>query len=212
MTRPVVLFDWDGTLVDNWPVIHEALALTLEAHGQPAWTFAETVRRLSGPSGDRFRELFGAEAEAARQTFHDAFAARHLDALTLLPGAEACLDRLEAAGFQPAVVSNKTGVFLRREAARLGWTERFAALVGAGDAARDKPDAAPVRLALAGREGRWLVGDTDTDILAARRAGLRVALVPFPGGARPGLRPDARCDSLAAVPDLVTYSHRLIYK
>ena len=210
MTRPVVLFDWDGTLVDNWPVIHEALDATRESFGLPSWTFAETMRHVSRSGRESFPKMFGADWRRASAMFYEAFEARHLDALTLLPGAGSCLDRLEAAGFPVAVVSNKNGTYLRREADRLGWTARFRALVGAGDACRDKPDAAPVRMALGGRPGHWLVGDSDTDIRAARKAGLRSAVVPYAGGPALSLNPDALCDSLAAIPDLVAFSHGII--
>ncbi len=210
MTRPVVLFDWDGTLVDNWPVIHEALGATRKSFGLPSWTFAATMRHVSRSGRESFPKMFGADWRQASGMFYAAFEARHLDALTLLPGAESCLDRLEAAGFPLAVVSNKNGVYLRREAERVGWTARFEALVGAGDAYRDKPDAAPVRMALGGRPGCWLVGDSDTDIRAARGAGLRSAVVPYAAGPAPSLNPDARCDSLAAVPDLVAFAHDVI--
>ena len=207
MTRPVVLFDWDGTLVDNWPVIHEALAVARKAFGLPSWGFADTLRHVSRSGRESFPRMFGADWRQASDMFYAAFEARHLDALTLLPGAEPCLDRLEAAGFPLAVVSNKNGAYLRREADRLGWTGRFEALVGAGDACCDKPDAAPVRMALRGRAGHWLVGDSDTDIRTARNAGLRSVVVPYAGGPAAGLDADARCDSLAAVPDLVLFSH-----
>ncbi len=210
MTRPVVLFDWDGTLVDNWPVIHEALDATRAAHGLPRWTFAETMQHVSRSGRDSFPRLFGTSWQAASDMFYAEFETRHLGALTLMPGAETCLRRLETAGFRVAVVSNKAGRHLRREADHLGWSGRFEALIGAGDARRDKPDAAPVSMALGGRPGLWLVGDSDTDIRTARNAGLRSAVVPHPAGAALNLRPDVRCDSLAAVPDLVAFSHRII--
>ncbi len=210
MTLPVVLFDWDGTLVDNWPVIHEALGTARESFGLEPWTFAETMGHVSRSGRESFPNMFGADWRKASDTFYAAFEARHLDALALLPGAGSCLDRLEAAGFPVAVVSNKNGTYLRREADRLGWTGRFEALVGAGDADRDKPDAAPVRMALGGRIGHWLVGDSDTDIRTARNAGLRSAIVPYAGGPALSLSADARCDSLAAIPDLVAFSHRII--
>ncbi len=82
------------------------------------------------------------------------------------------LHGLAADGIFLGVVSNKTGALLRREADRLGWSGYFGRLVGAGDAAVDKPDAAPVRLALASSgiaagEAVWFVGDT------ASRYGMR---------------------------------------
>jgi phosphoglycolate phosphatase len=57
----------------------------------------------------------------------------------------------------------------------LGWSALFGAIVGAGDAAADKPDAAPVRLALEASgigtgESVWFVGDTGVDIECARNS------------------------------------------
>ena len=100
----------------------------------------------------------------------------HLERLTALPGAVALLDHLKGDGFYLAVVSNKTGPILRRESDRLGWNRYFGRLVGATDAAADKPDAAPVRLALEGSGisgGRdvWFVGDTAVDMQCALGAG-----------------------------------------
>ena len=45
-------------------------------------------------------------------------------------------------------MSNKVGNFLRAEVAHLGWADHFRAVIGAGDATADKPDPAPIHLAL----------------------------------------------------------------
>ncbi|MBL8673183.1 MAG: HAD family hydrolase, partial [Alphaproteobacteria bacterium] len=77
---------------------------------------------------------------------------------------------------------NKRGDILRAEADHLGWTGYFGRLVGADDAARDKPDPAPVRLALAagglepGPE-TWFVGDTGIDMVCGSAAGCTPVLV-----------------------------------
>ena len=79
-------------------------------------------------------------------------------------------------GIYLGVVSNKTGELLRREIGRLGWTELFGSIVGAGDAPFDKPACEPVRLALApsgvpaGQEV-WFVGDTAIDMECAANSG-----------------------------------------
>lgn len=208
MNGRTVLFDWDGTLVDNWPVIHAALNAVFAERSMPAWTFAETMRRVSRSQRDSFPKLFGADWPRARDSFYAAFEARHLACLTVLPGAEGCLDRLAGDGWRLAVVSNKKGEYLRRELAHLGWTGRFAAAVGAGDAPADKPSGAPVRLA--GGCAVWLVGDSDTDIATARNAGLRSLVVPYRGGPAPVCRPYALCDSLPAAAELVISAGRYI--
>ena len=174
--RPrALLFDWDNTLVDSWDTIHAALVVTFEAMGHEPWTMAETKLRVARSLRDSFPALFGERWEEARQLYLDTFTAIHLDRLKPIEGAEALLGELAAAGFYLAVVSNKTGRVLRREADHLGWTRYFGRLVGAGDAAVDKPMAAPVLLALDGSgiscAETWYVGDTALDLECAKNAG-----------------------------------------
>jgi phosphoglycolate phosphatase len=192
LARPsTVLFDWDNTLVDTWAVIHTALNTTLAAMGEPTWTLAETRARVRRSAREAFPAWFGGRAEEASRIFYEAFEAEHLAQLRPLPGAAELIDGLAAAGYDLAVISNKQGYLLRREADHLGWTGRFRALVGAGDAAADKPDPAAVTLALGGEDSPraagpsvWLVGDTDIDMDCAGRAGcVPVLLRAEPPGA-----------------------------
>ncbi|HLJ20402.1 MAG TPA: HAD hydrolase-like protein, partial [Stellaceae bacterium] len=60
MERPrAILFDWDNTLVDSWPVIHEALVVTFEGMGHVPWTLEETKQRVRHSLRDAFPRLFG---------------------------------------------------------------------------------------------------------------------------------------------------------
>ncbi len=186
--RPrAILFDWDNTLVDSWPVIHDALRHTLAAMGHAPWTLAESKARVRLSLRDSFPALFGARWEEARRIYMNAFQAIHLERLAALSGAEELLEHLHGAGFYLAVVSNKTGKVLRREAEHLDWSRYFTRLVGAADAAADKPDPAPIHLALAGSgiaagPEVWYVGDTAIDVECALNAGCVPVLL---GPARP---------------------------
>jgi len=204
-----ILFDWDNTLVDTWPCIMRAINETLVTMGQAAWTEAECKARIARSLRDSFPELFGERWQEARDVFYAAFRAFHIEMLAPLPGAQALLSGLARQGVYLAVVSNKTGDFLRAEAAHLGWDRFFGALVGAGDAARDKPATDPVHLALDGSglragDGVWFVGDNLVDMQCAAESGcLRVLLHPEPpdadhfGESRPHLT-FAGCDDFAA--------------
>jgi phosphoglycolate phosphatase len=184
--RPrALIFDWDNTLVDSWPTIHEALNKALTAMGHTPWSLEESKERVRLSLRDSFPVLFKDRWEEARRIYLDAFLAIHMERLTVLPGVETLLERLKGDGFYLAVVSNKTGPILRREAERLGWNRYFSRLIGATDAASDKPDAAPVHMALdgsgitAGQEV-WFVGDTAVDMECALGAGcVPVLLGPF---------------------------------
>jgi len=181
--RPrAILFDWDNTLVETWPVIHEALCRTFEAMGVPPWTLAQTRARVRRSMRERFPEMFGDRWTEARDIFYAAYAELHLSRLVAAEGAAEMLAALDEAGLYLGVVSNKTGRYLRSEARHLGWEARFGRLVGAGDAPRDKPAPDPVALALDGSgvapgAAVWMVGDTDIDMEIAHATGLVPVLI-----------------------------------
>ncbi len=168
--RPkAVLFDWDNTLVDNWGAIRGALNAALREFDLPEWTLEETHARVRRSLRETFPEIFGAEWERARAIFYKSFEEGHLAALAVLKGAA---ELLAAIDVPKAVVSNKQGRLLRREAEHLRWVGHFHRLVGAGDAKRDKPDPAPFALAREGlniheKDVVWYVGDTGLDMQGA---------------------------------------------
>jgi phosphoglycolate phosphatase len=170
------LFDWDNTLVDSWATIHEALNFLMRAMGVAEWSLADTKEKVRLSLREAFPIYFGDRWEEARDIYLERFRAIHLERLTALPGREAMLRAIAGQGIYLGVVSNKTGELLRREVARLGWSELFGSIVGAGDAAIDKPACEPVHLALqpsgvpAGEEV-WFVGDTAIDMECAHNSG-----------------------------------------
>jgi len=178
IVRPrALLFDWDNTLVDTWETIHAALNTVLTAMGHVPWTPEETRARVRASARDAFPALFGARADEATEIFYRAFESQHLQTLRERDGAGAMLRTLaEMDPLYLAVVSNKKGHLLRREAAHIGWTGYFARLVGANDAAKDKPAVETVHLALSESDLQpgpdvWFVGDTDIDMTCAAVAG-----------------------------------------
>ena len=177
LLRPrAILFDWDNTLVDSWATIHEALNICMAAMEKPSWSLAETKQRVRLSLRESFPVHFGERWEEARQIYLDHFRSIHLERLSELPGRGEMLRGLAEEGIFLGVVSNKTGALLRRETEQIGWSAYFGTVVGAGDAAADKPDAAPVRLALApsgiaAGQAVWFVGDTGVDMECAGNSG-----------------------------------------
>ena len=180
MQPEVLLYDWDNTLVDGWGGITAALNAAFSEFALPPWTVDDTRARVRVSLRDSFPTMFGGEWQRARDVFYTALEAQHLQHVTPMPGA---VEALAAGRALPqGVVSNKTGRFLRAEVAHLRWEEFFGTVIGAGDAVADKPDAAPLLLALdqLGRPpGRsvWYLGDTALDMDAARAAGVTGVLI-----------------------------------
>jgi phosphoglycolate phosphatase len=209
LVRPrAILFDWDNTLVDSWTTIHEALNAVMAAMEKPLWSLRETRERVRLSLRESFPLHFGERWEEARQIYLDVFRTIHLDRLSALPGCGELLRGLVADGIFLAVVSNKTGALLRREAEQLGWSGLFGSVIGAGDAAQDKPNPAPVALALepsgveAG-ERVWLVGDTGTDMECAYNSGC----IPVLLGSGANQQEFLRCEPRLVFPDGASLFH-----
>ena len=179
--RPsVLLYDWDNTLVDGWAGITAALNAVFTTFDRPLWSVDDTRNRVRVSLRESFPIMFGDRWEHARDIFYGTLTDTHWDHVTPMPGVP---DILEAGTPWPqGVVSNKAGAFLRREVIHLGWSPFFGPIVGAGDAVADKPDPAPIHMALAqlGRTADrsvWYMGDTALDMQAARAAGVTAVLV-----------------------------------
>lgn len=171
-----VLFDWDNTLVDTWPVITEALGVTRAAYGLEVWTLEQARVRSARSLRESFPEWFGDKWEEARDLYYKHFAAHHCERLATKAGAEDLLRFLQERGVSLFVVSNKTGKYLREEIDYLDWGDFFQKIVGANEASRDKPAPACVEKALEGSglspdsDAVWLVGDTVLDMECAIRS------------------------------------------
>jgi phosphoglycolate phosphatase len=183
LTRPrhsALLYDWDNTLVDGWAGIAAALNAVFAAFGHPLWTVEDTRNRVRVSLRESFPVMFGDRWEQARDIFYETLTVQHLDHVNAMQGVP---DLLKFGTAWPqGVVSNKAGAFLRREVVHLGWSGFFGSVIGAGDARVDKPDPAPLLLALSqlGHEtdaSVWYMGDTALDMQAARAAGVTAVLI-----------------------------------
>lgn len=181
-----VIFDWDNTLVDSWPAIAEAINSTRAAFGLDVWTVAEVSARCTRSARESFPEWFGEDWKKAYDFYYRGFdEVRKRRDIQALPGAHDLLRWLKTRSIPAFVVSNKRGDYLRLEAERLQWQGFFISVVGAQDAARDKParehvDHALSAGGLAADASVWFIGDSETDVRCARNAGCTPVLIGRP--------------------------------
>lgn len=176
-----VIFDWDNTLVDTWPIIHIALEKTFQALGVPTWDFDTTRRRVRKSMRDSFPEIFGPDWQRAGELYQTHYREHHLAKLTPLEGALETLEAIRKLGIPMFVVSNKKGGNLRQEVEYLGWDHYFHGVTGSDDVAKDKPHADPVIHALTPHgfepaEDIWFIGDSDIDLECAKNTNCTAVL------------------------------------
>jgi phosphoglycolate phosphatase len=192
----LLVLDLDGTLVDSSRDIAASVNAALERLRPGAGTIP--LERVLGFVGEGARLLverslaqarLAVPVEEALAVYLDCYRGRLLDTTRLYPGIPEALAALGRAGPALAVLTNKPGDMSRTILQGLGVAHRFVRILGAGDVPARKPDPAGL-VGLLAELGVvpgevWMVGDSATDVLTGRAAGVRVAGVTW------GFHPDA---------------------
>lgn len=177
MSRPVVVFDYDGTLVDSYAIKRESYwravseVLELGALDRPAVDVSYTrtsgahrFEQLADTAGTLGRALTGAQ----RESFSRKYSAYNDAAKTQMvefPSVRLVLERLRH-NYALVLTSGLPHADLVAEATRRGLTSFFVEIEG-GDKGRTLD-----RLRTAGREIVLLVGDTPHDQAVAESRGV----------------------------------------
>lgn len=207
MTFRAAVFDLDGTLLDSYEGIHDALSDVLLHFGRPPVTIDET-RRLVGHGLEALVAKVLPEELRADAVNHFRFRYKvNAPKLTkLMPGAELVVTELWRRGIRLAIASNKPAVFSRQLLAGFGLAELFTFIGGPDQGFTEKPDPGMVLAALQSMRTSpaetLYVGDMTVDVATARAAGLPVAVVPEGSSTREELeavRPDYLVPALADV-------------
>lgn len=197
MPDRAVIFDLDGTLVDTAPDLMRATNHVLEGLGRRAISMDE-VRSFVG-HGARALLTRGLAAtggvpenydvEPDYQRFVDYYSANIADGSAPFPGVVKLLERLRGEGFGLGVCTNKLEGLSVQLLDALDMSRHFGSVVGPDTLGVAKPDPRPFREAVS-RLGlvaprAVMVGDSETDVLTARNAGVPVIGVPFGYTPRP---------------------------
>ncbi|WP_349360948.1 HAD family hydrolase [Stappia sp.] len=192
MSASVFVFDLDGTLVDTKPDLAAALNAVLHAEGL-ARVMPDALGHLYG-QGARAMLCRGLAEngidtpdEGLLDRLQTAFIAHYAEHIAVesrpFPGALEAVAALRAQGHKTAICTNKKEHLALRLLDVLGLTGSFDALVGGDTFACSKPHAEPLLGAIARAGGEptraVMIGDSRTDIDAARNARIPVVAVTF---------------------------------
>jgi phosphoglycolate phosphatase len=204
-----VLFDLDGTLVDSYSALAEAV------------NYARRGQGLGELSAVRIRELVGDGLETLLQRAFDtaiipqgvqqAFESRYDEICCVeskvLGDVEGTLQQLGDLGVCMAVCTNKPTGFSRKILEFLRLAHHFTAIVGPDEAGARKPDRRHVLHTLRSTGiaagGALFVGDMPIDVQAARNSGLDVAVISTGSSSAEQLRAASPDHFLSRFSDLV---------
>lgn len=216
MRKPeMILIDVDGTLVDSVPdlayCVDEMMRqLGLAPHGE------QRVRDWVGNGVERLvrRALVGAldgePDEADFQRAYPIFLKLYADNTSkrsvLYPGILEGIEMLKGAGYKLGCVTNKAAQFTEPLLKDLGIYDVFSIVISGDTLPKKKPDPAPLLHAAAffgcQPEHALMVGDSVSDVKAARAAGFQIVCMSY--GYNHGVdirtaKPDAVIDSLVEI-------------
>ena len=204
----LLVFDWDGTLMDSIGTIVACMQATVAELGLPELPdeairatiglgLRETVDELY-PDQDGDGHLFDRVVSCYRNRWMGGFA----DGQSLFPGARATLDRLAAEGYWLAVATGKSRRGLERDLERTGVGELFLATRTVSESP-GKPSPGMVHEIFdelgVGPAEALIIGDTTHDLDMAHNAGAPAVAVTSGSGSEDEL---ATRDPLVILPSV----------
>lgn len=215
----MLLVDVDGTLVDSVPDLAYCVDQMMATLGLPARGEAR-VRNWVGNGAERLvrRALTGtldgepdqALYEKAYPVFLELYRDNTSQRSVPYPGVREALDYLKGAGYKLGSVTNKPAQFTEPLLRDLGLRDAFSLVVSGDTLPQKKPDPAPLLHAArefgVAPEDALMVGDSVSDVKAARAAGFQIVCVSYGYNHGMDIRdaaPDAVIDSMVELRGLL---------
>jgi phosphoglycolate phosphatase len=186
-----VIFDLDGTLIDTAPDLLAAVNAVMAAEGRGAIELP-TLRHLVGHGARTMLEHAllntGPAVPPERlaqlvDDFLNHYRGNIAAASVPFPGVVETLEALKAQGAALGICSNKPHDMTELLLGTVGLTHFFGSIHGAGRNAKNKPDAMHLNAVIhelgASRDNSVMVGDSATDVAAARAVGVPVIVMSY---------------------------------
>ncbi|QIK68874.1 prolipoprotein diacylglyceryl transferase [Erysipelothrix sp. HDW6C] len=175
--KPIILWDFDGTIANTQTVIVESFKQIFAKH-KPDYKLenVELLSFLGPPIEETFANHFGeANADAMVKEYREINKALHVEHVSPMDGAMDVLNTLKDEGYRMGIVSNKHTETVMLGVDLLKMNDYFEVILGVDQFSPAKPDPAGIDVALermdADKGQVIYVGDTASDVVAGQRAG-----------------------------------------
>ena len=215
----MILIDVDGTLVDSVPDLTYCVDEMMKQLKMPTHGEAK-VRNWVGNGVERLvrraliGKLDGEPDEALYEQAYPIFLALYSENTSkrscLYPGVKEGLEYLKGEGYKMGCVTNKAAQFTEPLLKDLGVYDYFSIVISGDSLPQKKPDPAPLLHAAkffnVAPEQALMIGDSISDVKAARAAGFRIFCMTY--GYNHGVdireaKPDAVMNSMVELPGLL---------
>ena len=185
MPIKLIIFDLDGTLVDTSKDITNALNYAIKPYGLKDLTVEDTIKMIGEGITRLIEKVLSDEKSQWRDEVIKRFLAyysEHLvDYSSVYPYVRETLEKLN--GYKKAVISNKKEYLSMKLLDKLGLLKYFNLVIGSDTTSERKPSPIPVihvftKLGIDPHES-IIVGDSNYDIEAGKKAGIKTVAVTY---------------------------------
>jgi HAD superfamily hydrolase (TIGR01549 family) len=175
-----VIFDVDGTLVENMKLIVRSVNFAVKNLGGKEFSRDELYARFGPTLEQIIADLVpSGERDNAVQRYHAYYREHFHELASVYEGIPALITRLKSEGIEMALYTGSDGRMTKTTLELTGLQGLFPITVTADDVREQKPDPEGLIRVLdlmrATREGALYLGDAVRDVQAAKRASLRSA-------------------------------------
>ena len=212
-----LLFDCDGTLLDTYDIILEAMRYTVNGVLGQSRSDEELMRGVGTPLEDQMRVFLDDESRVDEivttyRAYNDSI---HDEGVSIFPGVKKGLEALKRAGYRMGVVTSKRHWLANRGLEICGIRDYFEVLIGSDDFPVHKPEPGSIleacRLMKVDAARCAYIGDSPFDIKAGNAAGCTTVAARwgmFPADALSAEDPNYAIDTFAELPKLIeTLNH-----
>lgn len=190
----LIIFDLDGTLVDSIKDITNALNHAIKPYGFKALDTKDTAGMVGEGITRLIEKILGENNSAIKDDVLNRFVkyyTEHLSDFTKpYPGIKDTLEKLDK--YKKAVISNKRESLSKKLLEQLGLLKYFDVVMGSDSASEKKPSPVPVKKVLGllkiEADEAIIVGDSEHDIRAGKRAGIKSVAVTYGYRSRESLK------------------------
>lgn len=176
----LVIFDFDGTLVDSIPGVVAVMRTVASQCNFAQETLDKWIQLVGVPLAQQMEILFPGKSPeyklSIENKYREIYDHKALEICPLFPELKEVLEQLNSAGILMSIASSKIRALVEVVLEHYSISHYFALVVGAQDVSKHKPDREAVDRTIANlkvpRGNVIVVGDTTFDLDMARNAGV----------------------------------------